>query len=190
MCGRLSIISATLNKQVSHFIQNDFNAINNTNLTPKKSVSILANIHGHIRQVNTKWGIQPDWSKKLIINAQSETASVKQTFRVAFRTRRCVVPCSGWFEWSNLDGKKKKYLFNAENNQPLYMAGLCFDYLHKMPELVTLTTKPTELCAQYHNKMPLLLSAEDISSWIMLPPARVSQFLTGADTKLKISLAT
>jgi putative SOS response-associated peptidase YedK len=78
----------------------------------------------------------------MLINAQSETVASKKTFASAFAHNRCLVPCSGWFEWRDEgNAKKQKYLFSYEDNEPAYMAGilyLCDDAM----QLVTLTTAP------------------------------------------------
>ncbi|MER3496971.1 MAG: hypothetical protein C4320_09580, partial [Armatimonadota bacterium] len=50
------------------------------------------------------WGFVPSWSKdasagQKLINARSETAFEKPSFRSAFRHRRCILPASAFFEW-------------------------------------------------------------------------------------------
>ena len=46
-----------------------------------------------------RWGWQRDWSQRELINAQIEKAPDAKTWRESFARRRCVVPCSGWWEW-------------------------------------------------------------------------------------------
>jgi putative SOS response-associated peptidase YedK len=52
-----------------------------------------------------RWGLIPSWAKDektglKAINAMSETASDKPTFRDAMRHRRCLVAADGFYEWS------------------------------------------------------------------------------------------
>jgi putative SOS response-associated peptidase YedK len=152
MCGRINVYGEPLSNAVSSALNIDFNAPTNHDLYPTQTVSTVAFKNG-MHQLDTTWGIKPQWSKKLLINAQSETAAVKQTFKRAFAENRCVVPCSGWYEWSTAAGEgKQKYLFDNLEGSPLYMAGIYYPQAEASPELVTLTTKPTELCAKYHHR--------------------------------------
>ena len=148
---------------VSELFNAHFNTETNTNLSPSQSVATLVKINSNYHQVNALWGIKPSWSKRLIINAQSETVASKSTFRQAFAHQRCLIPCNGWFEWRTEEGKKVKYLFEHHNKLPLYMAGILFQ--HEYTELVTLTTKPNIKCGQYHKRMPVLIAGDDKERW-------------------------
>ena len=92
----------------------------------KSKISTITSINRNYQQLGTSWGIQPSWSKRLLINAQSETVAQKPTFRSAFNSNRCLVPCSGWYEWRAEEGKKVKYFFSLSDNQPIYMAGITY----------------------------------------------------------------
>jgi len=140
-----------------------------------------------MHQLDTTWGIKPQWSKKLLINAQSETVAVKPTFRRAFADNRCVVPCSGWYEWSSVAGEgKQKYLFDNVDSSPLYMAGIFYPQAGASSELVTLTTKPDELCAQYHHRMPLLIPEKAVEDWLRLPVEELYGLLFGGGDSVKV----
>lgn len=76
---------------------------------------------------------------------------------------------SGWYEWRDEGGPRKaKYQFQAADGSEIYMAGIWYPAQadEVTPALVTLTTQPDELCAQYHNRMPLLISPDEISFWL------------------------
>lgn len=162
MCGRFSVNKA-ISPSVSELFNTHFNTETNANLSPSQSVATLVSSNSTYHQVNALWGIKPSWSKRLIINAQSETVATKPTFRQAFQHQRCLIPCNGWFEWRTEEGKKVKYLFEHTDKVPLYMAGILFQ--HEFTELVTLTTKPNLKCGQYHQRMPVLIANEDKEFW-------------------------
>lgn len=162
MCGRFSI-NKTITPIVSELFNTSFSAETNNNLSPSQSVSTIVKGSSSYSQVNALWGIKPNWSKKLIINAQSETVASKPTFKQAFQHQRCLVPCNGWFEWRTEEGKKIKYFFEHANKMPLYMAGILFQ--SEQTELVTLTTKPNKKCSEYHKRMPVLIFAKDKDYW-------------------------
>lgn len=169
MCGRLNVTSDPLCKAVSSALGVAFSTPDNHDLCPSQEVACIANSGNELSQLNATWGIKPSWSKKLLINAQAETVDSKPTFRKAFQNRRCVIPCSGWYEWCSNNGSgKRKYLFELEEEQTIYMAGIWFEPTDRegLPQLVTLTTEPTPECASYHHRMPLVLPDGAVRDWV------------------------
>ncbi|GAB6262426.1 SOS response-associated peptidase [Photobacterium sp. R1] len=165
MCGRLNILANLLNNQVSDELRIRFEAAENTDLCPAQKVSTVIKQPDGLQQLDMVWGIQPGWSKKLLINAQEESAMQKPTWRHAMQTHRCIVPCSGWYEWRDESGKKKqKYLFSHPDNKPLYMAGIWFE--SETPHLVTLTTAADKMCKPYHHRMPVIIDITECDSWL------------------------
>lgn len=162
MCGRFSVIDS-IAPIVSSLFNTPFKVAANTNFSPSQTASTITTAQSGYQQINAAWGIKPNWSNKLIINAQSETALTKPTFKHAFQHQRCLVPCNGWFEWRTEDGKKVKYLFEHADKMPLYMAGILFK--HEITELVTLTTAPNDKCSEYHKRMPVLILPEHTEHW-------------------------
>lgn len=181
MCGRFSVNQA-ITPIVSEFFNTSFSVETNNDLRPSQSVATITNSVSNYQQVNALWGIKPNWSKKLIINAQAETVAIKATFKHSFQSQRCLVPCNGWFEWRTENGQKVKYLFEHAHKAPLYMAGILFHHEHT--ELVTLTTKPNEKCGQYHKRMPLFILPEDKDYWLNSNAEEVEPLLTGLDEQL------
>jgi len=170
-----------LSKKVSDTLNIKFLAANNRDLRPTQTVSTITFIDNHLRQLDTSWGIKPSWANKLLINAQAESVAEKPTFRKAFADHRCVIPCSGWYEWSSTQGNsKQKYLFNYENHDPIYMAGIWYTPVDEMrPKLVSLTTTPIESCRPYHHRMPLLIPESEVKDWVMLSANKVVGLLAG-----------
>ena len=163
MCGRMNVINDPLRQIVSETLGIKFKAETNSDLRPSQTVSTIIADNGHYQQLDISWGIQPDWSNRLIINAQSETVAQKPTFKSVFESNRCLVPCSGWYEWRVENGNKIKYQFNPTDNQPMYMAGIW--YQSDIPQLVTLTTSPNEKCQQFHKRMPVIVMPQNIDYW-------------------------
>jgi putative SOS response-associated peptidase YedK len=124
-----------------------------------------------------RWGLIPSWAKEekignSLINARSETIAEKPSFRSAFKSRRCLVPISGFFEWKKLsDGKSKQpYLIFSSEKRPIFIAGL-FEHW-KSPEgkavdtFTMVTTTPNSLVAQFHDRMPVILDIEKCETWL------------------------
>lgn len=165
MCGRMNI-DAKLCPIISEFFGINFSTPTNDNLSPGQTVSTIINPNCGYQQLDTLWGIKPEWSKRLLINAQSETVITKPTFSDAIRTHRCLIPCNGWYEWRTENGKKKKYLFSNSNDEPFLMAGIWYQTVNETPQLVTLTTSPNEKCAEYHKRMPVIVLPENVEYWL------------------------
>jgi len=178
VCGRYNV-QGRIAPIVSKLFDTQFTVETNTNFSPSQLAStIIADERGY-QQMNANWGIKPNWSKKLIINAQSETVANKPTFRQAFQHQRCLVPCNGWYEWRTEDGKKVKYHFEHGDKLPLYMAGILF--LHEMTELVTLTTQPNGKCSQYHKRMPVIILPEDNDYWFNASTEQISPLMNAVN---------
>lgn len=129
-----------------------------TNLAP-----ILLEEKKVITPTLSNWGFPKFDQKGVIINARSETAFEKRTFRDSLLNRRCIIPSTGFYEW---DSEKKKFLFNLEGTKALYMAGLYMNYGEEL-RYVILTTEANESIKDIHTRMPLVIPKQDIETWIM-----------------------
>ncbi len=107
-----------------------------------------------------RWGI-PGWRGGLMINARAETVCDKPMFRRSMAAQRCVIPASGYYEW---DAAKHKYLFRIPD-QPLYLAGI-YDNVEGEDRFVVLTTAPNATVKQIHDRMPLILTQDQVRPWL------------------------
>lgn len=164
MCGRIDVAGDAISEWVSRTLGIQFQAGTNHDMRPTQELAAVVT-DSVVHQQNMTWGIKPAWAKKLLINAQAETVHEKPTFKRAFAERRCIVPCSGWYEWSENSGRKRKYLFAHPEGRPLYIAGIFYPAEH-LPEVVTLTTQPTEQCLKYHDRMPLIIDERCVEDWL------------------------
>ena len=121
-----------------------------------------------------KWGYQTPGT--LVINARAETAAAKPMFRESVRSRRCLIPSTGFYEW---DANKRKYLFTLPGQDVLYMAGL-YDRRDNEDCYCVLTTAPNPSMQPIHDRMPLILTRRwladtDAAAEILavVPPALV-----------------
>ncbi|PTB90410.1 DUF159 family protein [Pseudidiomarina aestuarii] len=191
MCGRMNVIAAPLTAYLGEQLGIQFKTQDNTDLRPTQRIDTLMwnQTTESIQQVPTRWGIQPTWATKLLINAQVETAAVKPTFKRAFTQSRCMIPVSGYYEWRTEEGRKVKYLFESSHNSPLFMGGLVF-HGQQHPELVSLTIAPNETCAEYHHRMPFFVSIDDIDYWFTSPVEQLEPLLQPLpDSAIKVSQA-
>ncbi len=146
------------------------------------------------------WGLIPPWSKDAkiasqTINARAETAEVRPAFRKAFRSRRCLVPADGFFEWKRLTPKKKQpYFIHRKDAAPLAYAGLWERWRNPddpdREEILTytiLTVDSNELLRPLHDRMPAILHPEDFDLWLdptMEDPQKIKPLLRPYPAKL------
>ena len=112
-----------------------------------------------------KWGLSRWDNKGVIINARSETALEKKTFRTSLFNRRCVVPTTGFYEWRKREGGKDKFLFRFAETKMLYLAGL----YEKSPlgdTYAIMTTAANPSISLYHDRMPLILTPNVLNRWL------------------------
>lgn len=119
-----------------------------------------------------RWGIVPARERgsarpRLLANARSETAATMPAFRKGVATRRCLVPANGFYEWMSRGGVKLPHLFTLAGGEPFAFAGIWDPAADSLPETYCLlTTRPNELVARVHDRMPVILTADTMPRWI------------------------
>lgn len=143
-------------------------AISKGEIRPTNTAPILAlDDNNQVIPYPVSWGF-PKWNGKgVVINARAETALEKPMFHESIRTRRCVVPSTGYFEWNN---KKDKYYLIEPGKSILYMAGMIDSF--SLPDgeqheaFTILTTAANESVLPLHNRMPVILQQDEIEAWL------------------------
>ena len=136
-------------------------------------LTLRATEHGR-QWIDLKWGFVPHWSKetkpKPYGNARAETVASKPFFRDAFKKRRCLVPADGFFEWEEIDGKKQPWLFRLNDGGLFAFAGLWDTWTDPAGKSIDtcaiLTTTANELLERIHDRMPVMLTKENINRWM------------------------
>lgn len=136
------------------------------NFTPTQ-LGLVAMQNGGRRLEQMPWGLLPSWATKggPMINARWETAAEKPYFRSAWRSRRCVVPASGWFEWREEEGSKQPYFCRATDGGALLFAGL-WEPGAAAPGYAILTKDADGHLAEIHDRMPVLLGGSELDAWL------------------------
>lgn len=121
-----------------------------------------------------KWGFHME--KQLLINARSETAAQKPTFRDSMVNRRCLIPASAYFEWDHRTRPLTKYRFSLPEEPILWLAGLYrFEAGSRHPVFTVLTRPAAPDIAPLHDRMPVIIPAGLHARWLdrNLPPQDV-----------------
>lgn len=108
------------------------------------------------------WGFPRPMGGGLVINARSESLSERPMFRDCLRSRRCAVPAGGFMEWN---AQKEKVTFSDPKQPVLFLAGI-YDLSQKGPRFTVVTREANASVAGYHDRMPLLLSRDNLALWL------------------------
>ncbi len=176
MCGRFAL-GPPAKSLAGHFSLDDVPDIPpRYNIAPSQDVATVSRDEpGSPRNlVMRRWGLVPSWAKDMkigarLINARSETAAEKPAFRAAFRSRRCLIPASGFYEWKRRGDAKQPYFFAPAGDDLMSFAGLWerWDGGDGTVESCTiLTTGPNELMEPIHNRMPVIVTPDDYDLWL------------------------
>ncbi len=168
MCGRYVLFSDTEMADIRDIIDEVQRKINGEIKTgevfPTDRAPVLIQKNGIITPEAAKWGFPNAHTKGVLINARAETAAEKPMFRRSLEWKRCMIPSTGFFEWTHT-GKKEKYLFNLPGTQSLYMAGL-YNEFDGERRFVILTTEANRSISEIHSRMPVVLTESDRPYWM------------------------
>jgi putative SOS response-associated peptidase YedK len=147
------------------------------NIAPSQPIPVIPN-DGKNALDFFLWGLIPSWTKPekigkySLINARSETAADKPSFKASFHRRRCLILADGFYEWSKpkSGGPKTPYYFTLKEKEPFAFAGLWETWISPEGDPVKsaaiLTTTPNQIVKPIHNRMPVILHPKDYQIWL------------------------
>ena len=169
MCGRINEVPDPLWKEYLQvmrieawdFLEPSFN------LPPSKPVGCFRHTEGVRRNAFTaEWGFRTQ-HKEHEPNARADT--VLKYYPTAFRHRRCIFVCGGFFEWDekhSIPGVTiQPYYFSLRGGVPMTFAGL-WDDQWGPTRCVIITTEPNDLLRTIHHRMPVLLAKHQWDEWL------------------------
>lgn len=128
----------------------------------------------HFRLV--RWGFVPGFAKNFnasrpIVNARSEGLIGRQSFRAAFRRRRCLVIADGFYEWQQRgSGPSQPFLMRRRGGAPFGMAGVFETWLgadgSEIETACIITTGANGRLAAIHPRMPVIIDDEAFETWL------------------------
>src|SRR5579864_429767 len=199
MCGRYRLTAKERYIRDHFGLDDDPPWMPRWNIAPTQQIATIRQHRSEPKRIFglMRWGLIPYWAKDpsiglKTINAMSETAAEKPAFRDAMRGRRCLIPADGFYEWKRLGSKEKQpYNFGMADDSPFAFAGLWERWQDRDDKIIEtctiLTTKPNSLVADVHDRMPVILSAEDYDLWLdlgVIDPTVVVDCLKPFDPRL------
>lgn len=194
MCGRIATTlphdaMATL---FGATLANDMPPIPNFNLCPTQALAAVSLQNGARHISAMRWGFLPHWYKApndgpLLINARAETIAEKPAFREACRTRRCILPISGFYEWFRDGQTKLPWYVQMRDQSPMALAGIWQDWQQggeSIRSCAVVTCAANESMAEIHHRMPVILAQEDWGLWLGEEGRGAARLMTPADDAL------
>jgi len=176
MCGRMYIEPEDPTGELHSILatlrfKNEIEAISvklSGEIFPSNIIPVIIEVQGSEQAaVPMKWGFPRFDSKGLIINARSETAAIKPTFRQSAKNMRCIIPVSYYFEWQSKEKEKIKYSLRPSNGSLAYIAGLYKIDSHSGGQVFTVLTRQADDKISFiHDRMPVILPKQLIYEWL------------------------
>lgn len=130
---------------------------------PRRELSLVA------------WGLIPSWARDAsgaarMINVRSETAFTLPAFRDAFKSRRCLIPADGFYEWQRAGKIKQPFCFEVEDGELFAFAGLWERWKSPSGNWIKtcsiLTTTANAVTSPVHDRMPVILNPDAYDLWL------------------------
>jgi putative SOS response-associated peptidase YedK len=176
MCGRYSVVpkiakgrSKAVSLLITHLEDGRYNA------APSQQLPVITSQQPDALQFYS-WGLQPFWAKdakavKRSINARAESLTEKPTFRSLLKSKRCLVPADGFYEWQVTEQGKVPHRILLQSEELFTFAGLWDEWADKstgevLHTFTIITTEANELVKPIHDRMPIILSPEAEELWL------------------------
>lgn len=177
MCGRFTItdpIEEIMDRYYAS-IAEGFEYRPNYNAAPMQFIPTIIGSKDGNRLGALRWGLVPNWAKdekigNKMINARAETLTEKPAFKRLISSKRCIIPCSGFYEWKK-DGSVKQPMRILMKDYSIFsLAGLYDTWIDpegkKVSTCTIITTEPNRLMADIHDRMPVILRPQDEADWL------------------------
>lgn len=177
MCGRFTLFDSSASVAEGFGLGDAPSLPPRYNIAPSQEVAaVRIPPEGSAKElVLLRWGLIPSWAKdpsigNRMINARSETAAEKPSFRSAIRRRRCLVPANGFYEWKRTIGRKQPYFIGMRDRKIFAFGGIWEAWEGAGGEAVLscalLTTGPNDLLRPIHDRMPVIIAPGDFDLWL------------------------
>ena len=175
MCGRFGF-AVPKSSVMAHFEAQAFRGdyMERYNVAPTQSSPVVVASDGNREIEMMRWGLIPSWVKDLkqlspLINARAETIQEKPSFRSSFKSRRCLVPADGFYEWAKKDNGKAPYWIYKTDEGLFAFAGIWSEWgvgEDLIRSFSIITTSANEKLKSLHHRMPVILDPEDYTRWL------------------------
>ncbi|MDQ3711365.1 MAG: SOS response-associated peptidase [Acidobacteriota bacterium] len=179
MCGRFTQTAKPkeIEKEFAVKIAPDVLFKPRYNIAPTQIIPAVLESDGERIIEGLRWGLIPSWAKdesigNKLINARAETLAEKPSFKNAFRSHRCIIPASGFYEWQKTaKGAKQPFYFHLKDKGVFGFAGLYEQWLDRetgeqIETCTIITTEANKVLEPIHDRTPVILKPESYEQWL------------------------
>jgi putative SOS response-associated peptidase YedK len=176
MCGRFTLRTPVKDLVEVFQLLHDVELSARYNIAPTQPVAVVRQVERHRELSMMRWGLVPSWSKDPkagppLINARADTVATKPSFRSAFKSRRCLIPADGFFEWQKTGEKAKQpFYIRLAKDHAFAFAGLWERWegpgSSVVESCVIITTDANDALRPLHDRMPVILPDDEYDRWL------------------------
>jgi putative SOS response-associated peptidase YedK len=166
MCGRYGLYDISESELLTE--NKGYTFTPNYNVAPTQSMPVITENEGKPAVKIMQWGINRKLGKDIekdIFNTRSEKA-LERFWSKTVRSRRCIVPANGFYEWKNGEDGKTPYWIHSPNNKLIYFAGIYDVDADGNEHYSIMTTSPNDEMSQLHDRMPVILDGQAREAWL------------------------
>lgn len=166
----------------------------NYNVAPTTTITTVVRRHDEpddepTRRVRLmRWGLVPPWVKAgadgapeskgpQLINARADKVTTSPAFRSSAKSKRCLVPMDGYYEWRAnpaAEGKKARktpFYLHRVDGEMLFAAGLWSVWkpakdAAPLLSCTIITTDAVGALGEIHDRMPLIVPEHEWDRWL------------------------
>ncbi|SHG52943.1 Putative SOS response-associated peptidase YedK [Fodinibius roseus] len=178
MCGRYTLMKEQAELE-GYFdaVMEDFESFGpNYNVAPTHRMPVVGENKDGQRTIRPfRWGLLPFWAKEKkvsysMINARGESVDSKKSYKGSFKSKRCLVPASGFYEWTGKKGNKTPFYIYPTHEELFAFAGIYNVWEspegEKVPTYSIITTQANKKMIELHDRMPVMLLKEEWAEWL------------------------
>ncbi|MFD1360743.1 SOS response-associated peptidase [Lentibacillus salinarum] len=194
MCGRYTLLADELEILQEFGIDQPIDDYQPSyNVAPGQNVLAIIHDGKQKRAGYLRWGLVPSWANDAkigykMINARSETAHEKPSFKRLMARKRCLIVADSFYEWKRHDGEKQPKRIQLGDRELFAFAGLWDKWEQDDKKLFTctiLTKAANDFMQAIHHRMPIILPKDKEDAWIEAgsqSPTEAYHFLTSLET--------
>ncbi|OGI06544.1 MAG: hypothetical protein A2Y40_07560 [Candidatus Margulisbacteria bacterium GWF2_35_9] len=175
MCGRYSFIPSEKLFLKYKTVQTNYVFLPRYNVCPGENMPVVFKKGNDNYFAEMKWGLIPFWAKDKkigdnMINARAETIEEKPSFKQPLKTKRCIIPASGFYEWKREGKENVPHYFSPANDAYFSFAGVYDIWKDKHEQDIysyaIITTQANEIVDKIHDRMPVILNEAGEEQWL------------------------